>query len=94
MKHCTPTEFQRREARNDSLKLEREEYLKKEKTKKCKRTIGQPPVTQAGLRGHLHSSMQLKPTPWKLTELCQKTMANWINRNNTSGSPTPLGRQA
>ena len=29
-KYCTPMEFQDREGRNDSLKLQFEEYLKKE----------------------------------------------------------------
>ena len=37
-------EFQDREGRNDSLKLEFENYLKREKTKKRKKTKGQPPL--------------------------------------------------
>ena len=36
-KYRKPMEFQDRESRNDSLKLEFEEYLKKEKTKKRKK---------------------------------------------------------
>ena len=37
-------EFQDREGRNDSLKLEFENYLKREKMKKRKKTKGQPPL--------------------------------------------------
>ena len=37
-------EFQDRESRSDSLKLEFEEYLKKEKAKKRKKSRGQPPL--------------------------------------------------
>ena len=33
-----------KEGRNDSLKLEFEEYLKKEKKRKCKEIKGQPPL--------------------------------------------------
>ena len=44
-KYCTAMEFQDREGRNDSLKLEIEEYLKKEKTKKRKKTK-RPAVTK------------------------------------------------
>ena len=40
----TPMKFQDREGRNDSLKLEFENYLKKEKTKEHKKTKGQPPL--------------------------------------------------
>ena len=43
-KYCTPMEFQEREGRNDSLKLEFEEYLKKKKAKKRKNPRGQPPL--------------------------------------------------
>ena len=39
-------EFQRREGRNHSLKLELKKYLKKEKEKKRKKTTGQPPLPQ------------------------------------------------
>ena len=42
-KYCTPMEFQDREGRNDSLKLEFQEYLKTEKTKQRKKSKGQPP---------------------------------------------------
>ena len=45
-KYCTPMEFQDREGRTDSLKLEFEEYLKKEKAKKRKKSRGQPPLAQ------------------------------------------------
>ena len=43
-KYCSPVEFQDREGRNDSLKLEFQEYLKKEKAKKRKKSRGQPPL--------------------------------------------------
>ena len=43
-KYSTPMEFQDREGRNNSLKLEFEEYLKKEKAKKRKKSRGQPPL--------------------------------------------------
>ena len=35
-------EFKTREGRNDSLRLELKEYMKKEKEKKRKKTTGQP----------------------------------------------------
>ena len=42
-KYCRPMEFQNREGRNDSLKLEFEEYLKRRRIN-AKKSKGQPPL--------------------------------------------------
>ena len=44
-KSCTPTELQKREGRNDSLKPELEEYLKKSTSSNARRQMASHPVT-------------------------------------------------
>lgn len=54
-------EFQNREGRNDSLKLEFKEYLKKEMTKKRKKKKKR----QEANRHKLHNRTHLKLIPWR-----------------------------
>ena len=74
-KYCTPMEFQDREGRNDSLKLEFENYLKREKTKKRKKTKGLPPLAP-----QLHA-----PEADILEEIDRAISEN--NDNQASGKP-------
>ena len=63
-KHCTAWECKESEDRNDSLKLEFEEYLKKEKKAEEDKRPGALSLERGGQppgRGQPHSSMHLKP---------------------------------
>ena len=51
MKHCTPMKFQRREGRNDSLKLEREGVPEEKEDKEVKRRTSQPPCHSSWPQG-------------------------------------------